>query len=296
MSERKAKTTPRQLHSMTVDVEEHFQVSAFADSVDRASWGRHESRVEANTATLLDLFDEAGVRTTCFVLGWVAERQPELVKKIVSRGHEVGSHGWSHELIYRQTEEQFRQELERSRKLLQDLSGQPVEGHRAASFSIDQRNLWALDVIAETGFSYDSSLFPVHHDRYGLPNAPREIHQLRTPRGHRLTEFPPTTWRVGGQNLPIGGGGYLRLYPSALTHYVVRRLEKQQMPVMVYVHPWEVDPEQPRVRAPLKSRFRHYVNLASTANKLSMLMHQFRFGSMKDVIDEQPIPESEVRL
>jgi polysaccharide deacetylase family protein (PEP-CTERM system associated) len=296
MSERKANPAQQQLHAMTVDVEEHFQVSAFGDSVSRESWGRHESRVNGNMARMLDLFDEAGVRTTCFVLGWVAERQPELVKKIVSRGHEIGSHGWSHELIYRQSEGQFKQELERSRKLLQDLSGQPVRGHRAASFSIDQRNLWALDVIAEAGFGYDSSLFPVHHDRYGLPNAPRQIHRLRTPRGHTLIEFPPTTWRLAGQNLPIGGGGYLRLYPAALTHYAVRRLEKERMPVMVYVHPWEVDPEQPRVRAPLKSRFRHYVNLSTTANKLSMLMHQFRFASTQEVIDQHPIPEQEVQL
>ena len=285
----------RTINAMTVDVEEHFQVSAFADSVDRASWASQPTRVEANMSRLLELYEEAGVRTTCFVLGWVADRYPDLVRKIAAHGHEIGSHGWSHQLIYNQTEEQFRDELERSRKLLQDLSGQPVAGHRAASFSIDRRNLWALDVIAETGFSYDSSLFPVHHDRYGMPGAPREIHRLRTPRGHALTEFPPTTLKLAGQNVPIGGGGYLRLYPSIVTQSAVRRLNRNGMPAMVYVHPWEVDPQQPRIAAPLKSRFRHYTNLHSTADKLRMLMHRFNFASMQESIDAHPPGDDEVR-
>jgi polysaccharide deacetylase family protein (PEP-CTERM system associated) len=272
------------LNAMTVDVEEHFQVSAFAGAVNPDDWPRHESRVVGNTERLLDLFDRCETRATFFVLGWVAGQHPGLVETIARRGHEIGSHGWSHQLIYNQEPETFRAELERSRKLLQDLSGQPVEGHRAASFSIDQRNTWALDVVAETGFRYDSSLFPVHHDRYGMPQAPREIHRLKTPRGHGLIEFPPTTWSIAGQNLPVAGGGYLRLYPLGFTRLAIRRVNRQGLPAMVYVHPWEVDPRQPRIDAPLKSRFRHYVGLDGTARKLAALMRSFRFGSMSEVL------------
>lgn len=284
------------LNSMTVDVEEHFQVSAFAGTVGREEWSRHESRVVDNTEKLLDLFEREEVRATFFVLGWVAEQHPGLVRAIAARGHEVGSHGWSHELIYDQQPETFRDELERSRKLLQDLSGQPVEGHRAASFSIGARNTWALDIIAETGFSYDSSLFPVHHDRYGMPRAPREIHRLKTPRGHSLIEFPPTTWSLAGQNLPVAGGGYLRLYPLGLTRLVIRRLNRDGWPAMIYVHPWELDPDQPRIAASLRSRFRHYVGLNGTVRKLSELMRSFRFASMSDVIDSiDKMPEVELK-
>ncbi len=272
------------LNAMTVDVEEHFQVSAFAPLVSRSDWSRHESRVVVNTERLLDLFDSSRVSATFFVLGWVAEKHPGLVGTIARRGHEIGSHGWSHELIHDQGPEAFRSELERSRSLLQDLSGQPVEGHRAASFSIGRRNLWALDIVAETGFRYDSSLFPVHHDRYGMPQAPRRIHRLTTPGGNTLIEFPPSTWSIAGQNLPIAGGGYLRLYPLSLTRFAIRRLNRSGQPAMVYVHPWEVDPLQPRIDAPLKSRFRHYVGLRGTARKLSNLMGHFRFASMSEVI------------
>jgi polysaccharide deacetylase family protein (PEP-CTERM system associated) len=272
------------LNAMTVDVEEHFQVSAFSPTVNRSDWPRLESRVVDNTERLLDLFDRSKVRATFFVLGWVADRHPGLVNTIVRRGHEIGSHGWSHELIHEQSPEGFRSELERSRKLLQDLSGQPVEGHRAASFSIGRSNLWALDTVAETGFRYDSSLFPVRHDRYGMPQAPREIHRLKTPGGNMLIEFPPSTWSIAGQNVPIAGGGYLRLYPLGLTQIAIRCLNRRGQPAMVYVHPWEVDPHQPRINAPLKSRFRHYVGLHGTARKLATLMGRFRFAPMSEVI------------
>jgi len=273
------------LNAMTVDVEEHFQVSGFASTVKRSDWPRHESRVVDNTERLLDLFDRSKVRATFFVLGWVADKHPDLVTGIARRGHEIGSHGWTHKLIYDQSPEQFRAETERSRKLLQDLSGQPVEGHRAASFSIGRGNLWALDIVAETGFLYDSSLFPVHHDRYGMPQALREIHRLTTASGNTLIEFPPTTLPIAGQNLPIAGGGYLRLYPLWLTRLAIRRLARCGQPANVYVHPWEFDPGQPRIGAPLKSRFRHYVGLNGTAGKLFKLMQSFRFASMSDVID-----------
>lgn len=272
------------LNAMTVDVEEHFQVSAFAPTVNRSDWPRHESRVVDNTERLLDLFDQSTVQATFFVLGWVAEKHPGLVVTIARRGHEIGSHGWGHELIHNQSPEAFRSELERSRSLLQDLSGQPVEGHRAASFSIGRRNIWALDIVAETGFRYDSSLFPVRHDRYGMSQAPREIYRLTMSGGNTLIEFPPSTWSIAGHNLPIAGGGYLRLYPLGLTRLAIRRLNGSGQPAMVYVHPWEVDPLQPRINAPLKSRFRHYVGLRGTARKLSNLMGRFRFASMSEVI------------
>lgn len=273
------------LNAMTVDVEEHFQVSAFADGIRRCDWPAHESRVVANTERLLDIFDEFGVRATFFVLGWVAEQKPDLVRECSRRGHEIASHGWSHQLIYNQTEAEFRAELRKSRELLRELSGQPVEGHRAASFSIDRRNLWALDVVAETGFRYDSSLFPVRHDRYGMPDAPRGIHRVRTARGNELIEVPPSTVALAGQNLPVAGGGYLRLYPAAVTHLAIRSLNRKSHPAVVYVHPWEVDPGQPRIAAPLGSRLRHYVNLSTTIRKLEELMRRFAFGPMAEVVE-----------
>ena len=272
------------LNVMSVDVEEHFQVSAFERTVDRESWPRQPSRVRGNTTRLLELFDELGVKTTFFVLGWVAERDPDLVRQIAERGHEVASHGYSHRLVYEQTPEEFRRETERSRSLLQDCSGQPVQGYRAASFSIGWRNLWALDALADAGFEYDSSLFPIVHDRYGIPGAPRTIRRVTTPNGATLVEVPPSTIRVLGRALPVGGGGYLRLFPWPFTRWAFRRLNREGMPAIVYVHPWEIDVDQPRVRAPLVSRFRHYTGLRTTAAKLRSLASSFRFGTVRELL------------
>ena len=278
-------STPPVINALTVDVEEHFQVSAFETVVSREDWDRFDSRVEANTTRLLDLFDETGVRATFFVLGWVGQRHRALVRRIAERGHEVASHGMSHRLVYEQTREAFRAETVDSKKLLEDASGTAVEGYRAASFSIGYRNLWALDVLAEAGFRYDSSLFPVVHDRYGVPGAPRRIHRVETPSGAVLIEIPPSTVALGGWTLPVAGGGYLRLYPRWLTSWAIARLnERERMPANLYVHPWEVDPGQPRMHGPAISRFRHYVNLASTAPKLRELTRAFRFGTMREVI------------
>jgi polysaccharide deacetylase family protein (PEP-CTERM system associated) len=284
-SERVAAASEAVLNAMTIDVEEHFQVSAFEGVVDRRDWDALPSRVEANTKRLLDLLDSSGVRATLFVLGWIAERHGRLVREVADRGHEVACHGYEHRLVHTTTADEFAREVTQSRRILQDLSGQPVRGYRAASFSIGRRNLWALDVLAEAGFEYDSSLFPIVHDRYGVPGGVRHIHRLRTSRGNRLTEVPPSTASLGRLVLPLGGGGYLRLYPLALTAWLIRRLNtKERMPAVVYVHPWEVDPEQPRVRAPLRSRFRHYNGLATTAPKLRRLVAEFRFTTMEDVI------------
>ncbi len=276
---------PGRLNAMTVDVEEHFQVSAFAGTIRREEWDAIPSRVESNTARLLDLFERAGVHATFFVLGWIGERHPGLLRLIADRGHEVASHGYSHTLVHDQDRAEFHREAVLSRRILQDLSGQPVLGYRAASFSIGRRNLWAVDVLAEAGYDYDSSVFPVLHDRYGFPGAPRRIHRLRTPGGMCLTEVPPSTLALGRLTLPVAGGGYLRLYPAALTRWAVARLNRNEgIPAVVYVHPWEVDPGQPRIRAPLLSRMRHYSRLRTTADKLTDLMSRFRFGPVRDVI------------
>lgn len=284
MSETRTETS-KMLNAMTVDVEEHFQVSAFAKVIDRETWATVPSRVVDNTSRLLDLFDECEVHGTFFVLGWVAKSHPPLVRAIADRGHEVASHGMSHRLAYEQTPAQFLDETSRSRKLLQDLSGQSVTGYRCASFSIDRRNLWALDVLAETGFEYDSSLFPIRHDRYGIPGAPRRIHRVRTPNGETLIEVPPSTVRIGKLILPVAGGGYLRLLPAAVTRWAIRRLnDHDRMPAVIYVHPWEIDPGQPRIDVRATTRFRHYAGLEKTAGKLRDLMRRFRFGKMTDVI------------
>ncbi len=284
----------RQSNVMSVDVEEHFQVSAFEGSIPRDSWDAIPSRVDRNTERLLDLFDEAGVRATFFVLGWIAERRPALVRRIADRGHEIASHGYSHRLIYRQSPEDFREETERSRRILQDASGQPVEGYRAASFSIRRTNLWALDVLASVGFRYDSSVFPVVHDRYGMPGAPRHIYRLETPGGSELIEIPPSTLRLGRATLPIAGGGYLRIFPIGLTRWAITRLNRREgRPAVVYVHPWEVDPEQPRMTGPLVSRLRHYTGLATTARKLKVLAATFRFATMGEAVDDHGVDSLE---
>ncbi len=281
------------LNALSVDVEEHFQVAAFAGIVPCGQWSAHESRVRRNTVALLDLFDEMEVRATFFVLGWVAEREPGLVREIAARGHEIGSHGYSHRFVYDQSPAEFREETRRSRRVLQDTSGQPVLGYRAASFSIVRQSLWALDVLVEAGFRYDSSVFPVRHDRYGLPGAPRGIHRAKTPSGAELIEFPPSTVRVAGITLPVAGGGYLRLLPRLVSHWAIRRLNvRDRMPAMVYLHPWEIDPGQPRIRGTLSNRLRHYTGLRSMRSKLRELVERFRFGPLVEALEAAQFPVS----
>ena len=283
----------RPMHLLSVDVEEHFQVSAFEGVVSRDDWSSIPSRVEANTERLLTLFDEAGVEATFFVLGWVGERYPALVRRIVECGHELACHGFSHRLVYTQTRETFAEETRRAKNGLEQIAGVEVDGYRAASFSIGTKNLWALDELAACGFRYDSSLFPVHHDRYGIPGAPRAGYRARTAAGSSLIEIPPSTIQLFGATLPFGGGGYFRLYPLALTGWMFRRLEKiEGRGGVIYLHPWEVDPDQPRIRAPAGSRFRHYVGLHRTAKKLRRLLSDFRCGSARQWLAETPdLPE-----
>jgi polysaccharide deacetylase family protein (PEP-CTERM system associated) len=272
---------------MSVDVEDYYQVSAFSKSVSPNNWHDYESRVVDNTLKLLDLFASKNLKSTFFVLGWVAEREPELVKEIHRQGHEIASHGYSHQLVYNQTPEVFRDETIRSKKLLEDLIGEPVLGYRAASYSITNKNLWALDILHEAGFAYDSSIFPIRHDRYGIPDAKTVPHILTTPNGGKLVEFPLTTRRIGSVNIPVAGGGYFRLYPYFLTRMFLKAVNRKQNEQFVfYLHPWEVDPDQPRINASWFSRFRHYNNLVKCESRLSKLTDDFSFATMRSVLTD----------
>ncbi|MEJ2516365.1 MAG: DUF3473 domain-containing protein, partial [Gammaproteobacteria bacterium] len=242
-------------------------------------------RVDRNTRRLLDLFDRKGVKGTFFVLGWVAERQKDLVREIDAAGHEVACHGWSHQLVYNQERSVFRDETRRSKSLLEDIVGKPVLGYRAASYSVTGDSLWALDELVDAGFVYDSSIFPVRHDRYGIPDGERWPHAMKTPSGAELVEFPLSTARRAGMNLPVAGGGYFRLYPYGVTRWGLQSVNEEGGPFIFYMHPWEVDPGQPRVpAASWKSKFRHYTGLEGCEGKLERLLGDFRFGTCRDVL------------
>jgi polysaccharide deacetylase family protein (PEP-CTERM system associated) len=278
------------LNAFTVDVEDYYHVSAFEKHVCRDQWDQWESRVEANTQRLLDLLHKHDVRGTFFVLGWVAQRYPGLVREIYACGHEIGSHSYWHRLIYEHSPSDFRDDLCRSRDVLEDTIGARVTAFRAPSFSITARSLWALEILVEEGFSVDSSIFPIRHDRYGIPDAQRRLHRVATPAGE-LWEFPASVARIafplaGGMNLPVSGGGYFRLFPLFWTRFYLSRINRQeQQPFVFYVHPWEIDPDQPRIPAPSRiSRFRHYVGLKQSEGKLDRLLAKFRFGRVCDVI------------
>lgn len=276
---------------MTIDVEDYFQVAAFARNVDPNDWDNFPPRVEKSTNRLLDLFDDGGVRATFFVLGWVAKRYPSLVQQIAGRGHEVACHGYSHQLIYAQTPAAFREETVRAKGYLEDQVQRTVLGYRAASYSITKRSLWALDILAELGFSYDSSIFPIRHDRYGIPGSPRWPYRLTTPGGNTIVEFPPSTLNIFGYHLPVGGGGYFRLYPYHLTRLALSRIHHlEARPFIFYLHPWEVDPGQPRISAGLLSTLRHYNNLSRCEGRLLRLLNDFLFAPAKDVLECVTIP------
>lgn len=273
------------LNALTIDVEDYYHVSGCERTVDRNAWPMYESRVVENTQRLLELLEAYRVRATFFVLGWVSDRFPQLVRQIRALGHEIGSHSYWHRLVYQQTPDQFRDDLRRSRDVLQDTLGEPVTLYRAPSFSITQRSRWALEILVQEGFHVDSSIFPVRHDRYGMPDAETRIHRIETPSG-TLWEFPPSVVRLGRVNVPVAGGGYFRLYPLAVTCRCIRQINhRQSIPAMFYVHPWEIDPRQPRVRFPsYLARFRHYLNLSSTQRKLEVLLNHVRFGTVSDAM------------
>ena len=277
-------TPARQTNAMTVDVEDYFHVSVFDGVVPRERWPSMESRVQANTERLLKLFDDFAVKGTFFVLGCVAERYPSLVRTIVDRGHELASHGYAHRLVYNQTPDEFRQDVRHAKALLEDVGGVEVHGYRAPSFSVTARSMWALDVLLEERYRYDASIFPIRHDRYGIPGAPRWPHHVYRP-GGRIYEVPGSTIRIGGTNLPVAGGGYFRILPYAWTKWGLARVnEREQKPAVFYLHPWEIDPGQPRLPASAFGRFRHYCNLHKTEPRLRSLMRDFRFGSLNAVL------------
>jgi polysaccharide deacetylase family protein (PEP-CTERM system associated) len=242
------------------------------------------TRVVDNTARLLDLFDEVQVSATFFVLGWVADRHPDVVRDIARRGHEVASHGFEHRLIYQQTAAAFRDDVRRARSLLQDITGQPVDGYRAPSFSVTEESLWALDVLIDAGYRYDASIFPIRHDRYGIPSSPRYPYVIRRSTG-TITEVPASTVRVGAINLPVAGGGYFRLLPYGWTRWGVARLNREARGAVFYIHPWELDPEQPRLSAGRLTRIRHYHNLHKSEARLRSLLREFHFGTIASFLE-----------
>jgi len=278
----------RQVNAFSIDVEDYFQVAALAPSVTRATWTQRESRVERNTERLLGLLEERGIYATFFVLGWIAERHPGLVKRIAAAGHEIASHGFSHQLIYTQSPAEFRDETKRSKELLEDLTGEAVIGYRAASFSITQRSLWALDVLLDLGFHYDSSIFPIRHDRYGIPGASSEPGRVTAPSGRMLVEFPMSAASFAGVKIPVSGGGYFRLLPYWVTRAGLRQVnERHARPFAFYLHPWELDPAQPRIKVRWLSRFRHYTNLDRCEARLKRLLSDFAFAPMTEVLSRR---------
>lgn len=271
------------VNAMTVDVEDYFHVSVFDGVVPRHAWDGLESRVCANTERLLRIFNTAGVRATFFVLGWVAERFPALVREIAAEHHEVASHGHGHRLIYDLTPAAFRDDVRRSKDLLESATCMPVFGYRAPSYSVTPRSLWALDVLIEEGFRYDASIFPIYHDRYGIPTSPRHPYLLQ--RAYTLLEAPASTVRWGPFNLPVAGGGYFRILPYAWTRWGIRRLNQvERAPAIFYLHPWEIDPAQPRLPASALGQFRHYRNLSKTEARLRALLDDFEFSTMIAVL------------
>lgn len=268
-------------NAMTIDVEDYFQVGAVEDVILPSQWEQMEPRVEANTDKILQLFDDHNATATFFTLGWIAERFPQVVKRIVDQGHELASHGTMHQRASSQTREEFKADVGGAKRLLEDISGKPILGYRAPSFSFTKDNLWVYDVLAEEGYKYSSSVYPVVHDHYGIPDAPR--FKYMTDSG--IEEIPLSTLPLFGKNLPISGGGYFRLYPYALTRWALQRFsQNEQEPYIFYLHPWEVDPNQPKMEGlSAKSRFRHYLNLSRVEGRLKQMMTDFQWSSMAEL-------------
>jgi len=277
----------RQLNAFTVDVEDYFHVAALSTAIARDSWSSRELRVERNVERLLERLAEQDVRGTFFVLGWLAERCPILVRRIADAGHEIACHGYSHRLVYTQVPREFREETVRAKAVLEDTLGRAVLGYRAASFSVTRASLWALDVLIDLGFSYDSSVFPIHHDLYGLPGATPEPHRMAAPSGRTIAEFPMSTASFVGLHVPVSGGGYFRILPYWLTRAGLRQLnERRRRPFAFYLHPWELDPGQPRFKVGPLSRFRHYTNLARCEARLRQLLADFEFTTMHEALQK----------
>ncbi len=288
-------TTEHQFtNALTVDVEDYYQVEAFAGIVKPQEWDQWESRVEFSTQRLLDIFAQHQARATFFVLGWIAERHPNMVREMVAAGHEVACHGYGHRFIGHQTRDEFRHDVRHAKKILEDIIGQEVEGYRAPTYSITADSLWALDILVEEGFRYDSSIFPIHHDRYGIPDAERFPHMLHCEAGE-LMEFPPSTVRIAGQNMPMVGGGYFRFAPYRWFKWGFNHLNQVEQQAAVFmIHAWEVDPAQPKVPGSRLNVLRHRCNLRKTEPRLHRLLSDFRFSTMREVLQlrERPVTVS----
>ncbi len=285
-NERPVLNRPNPVNALSIDVEEYFQVSAFESRIARSEWDAWPSRVEFATGRLLDAFAEQGVKATFFTLGWIAERHRALIRRIVDEGHELGCHGYSHVRATTQSRETLRADLEKSKALLEDAAGTAVLGYRAASFSITRTNLWAFEEIERAGFRYSSSVYPVHHDLYGIPDAPRR--PFRPVATATLTEIPVSTLRLGSTNVPAGGGGYFRLFPYAVSRALLRRINRGEgVAANMYFHPWEFDPEQPRPSGlSAKTRFRHYLNQGRALDRMRCLLRDFAWGPFRDVYSD----------
>ncbi|GJL76253.1 XrtA system polysaccharide deacetylase [Nitrosomonas sp.] len=275
-------------NAMTIDVEDYFQVSAFEKHIPRESWDSIPCRIESSMDRILSLLDEKQIKATFFTLGWIAERYPEMIRRMVDNGHELASHGWGHARVTELTQAEFKEDISRCKMLLEDISGQVVQGYRAPSFSINNHNLWALDCLAEAGYRYSSSIYPVQHDHYGVPDAPRFANYPRGESG--ILELPVTTIRLWGRNLPAGGGGYFRLWPYPVSKWFINRLNTvESRAAIFYFHPWEIDTQQPRQSGiGYKTRFRHYLNLHRMEKRLRTLTHDFIWNRMDKIflVDE----------
>jgi polysaccharide deacetylase family protein (PEP-CTERM system associated) len=271
-------------NALTIDVEDYFQVSALAPYIPRTEWEARECRVEANVERILRMLEDYGSRATFFTLGWVAERYPQLIRRIVDKGHELASHGFAHKRASEQTPEAFFSDIQLAKIVLEDISGVEVRGYRAPSFSIGPDNLWAFECIQRAGYRYSSSIYPIRHDHYGMPDAPRFTHDV----GKGLIEVPVTTMRLFGRNWPAGGGGYFRLMPYSMSRWLLRRVNRvDRQPAIFYFHPWEIDAEQPRVPGiDAKTRFRHYVNLDRMEQRLRKLLFDFEWGRVDEILLE----------
>ena len=283
-------------NAISIDLEEWFHPEILRGRFQTSEWSSLEARAPQVVDRLLEILAAADVSATFFVLGWVAERHPDLVPRLVAAGHEVASHGYAHEMITQQTPEEFERDLARSLEILRGQSAQPVTGYRAPSFSVVRDTLWAFDIMIEQGIEYDSSIYPVHHDRYGIPEAPRQPYRVARRGDRELWELPPPTLRMGNKNLPVAGGGYLRLFPYVVTSFALRRLNAAGIPGIVYTHPWEFDARQPRVSLPLLKKLRHYTNVAGNESKFIRLLRDFECTTCENVLRGVRQPDLEPAL
>ncbi|MFQ5787444.1 MAG: XrtA system polysaccharide deacetylase [Thermodesulfobacteriota bacterium] len=274
------------LNALTIDVEDYYHATVFGHVVDKEEWHKYESRIAQNTERLLTILSQYNVKSTFFILGWIAEHYPELIKAIHREGHEIACHSYDHRLIYKHSRESFRADIRKARKILEEIVDRKILGYRAPTFSIVKDNLWALHILKEEGFEYDSSIFPIIHDRYGMPEAERFPSYIQTNGSVAIREFPMSTLRLFGWNVPVSGGGYLRLFPYSFVRWAIKRINSVEgKPAIIYMHPWEIDPGQSRINVNSFSRLRHYANLDKMESKLKNLLRDFKFVTVKDCLD-----------